>query len=199
MLPVTELPPSVATQTPRRRFTVDEVMRMVETGLIGEDEPLELLDGELLVVGPQGHDHRFVCDALGHALTLAYAPRAYVSHEKPLRCGDYSLPLPDLALLHGVPHRYATGHPLGGDVFLAIEVSVTSQALDHRKIGIYAAAGVATYWLIDVKARRVEVHDHPDPSGRYLRVQILGEEDMVDMPLLGVQWPVAKLLGPMAA
>jgi hypothetical protein len=41
-----------------RRFTVDETLRMVEAGIIGEDEPVELLDGRLVLVNPQGSNIR---------------------------------------------------------------------------------------------------------------------------------------------
>jgi hypothetical protein len=42
------------TQHRTRRFTVDEVLNMIEAGILGEDEPLELIDGELIHASPQG-------------------------------------------------------------------------------------------------------------------------------------------------
>jgi Putative restriction endonuclease len=114
---------------------------MVEAGVIGPDEPLELLEGRLVLVSPQGPPHASLVGALAEKLRAAYGAGHAVREEKPLELPD-SLPGPDVAVVHGAQLDYAARHPNAGDALLVVEVAVTSQALDHEKARIYARAGV---------------------------------------------------------
>lgn len=71
-----------------RRFTADEVLRMVETGILREDEPLELLDGELVVVSPRGPPHSSVASALDDLVRGAYVGGEF--DERALRLDAHS-------------------------------------------------------------------------------------------------------------
>src|SRR5215208_322510 len=94
-----------------RRFTRDEVLRMVEAGILGEDEPLELLDGRLVLMTPQGPEHGYSATTLRDRLQETYRGRAFVREDKPLDCGVESLPEPDLAVIPGTPRDFVTCHP----------------------------------------------------------------------------------------
>lgn len=170
----------LAAALPTRRFTVDEVLAMVRSGILAEDEPVELIDGELITVSPQGSRHRYALLLLAEALRAAYGSRAIVASQVPLDAGPTSYPEPDLLLLRPPADRYRE-RVTGADALLAVEVALTSQTLDHRKARVYAAAGVPVYWLLDLAARRLVVHSEPR-DGEYRLVRIYGEEERVGLP-----------------
>ena len=78
---------------------------------------------------------------------------------------------------------------------LVIEVARTSNQIDRRKARIYASAGVPVYWLVDLAARRVEVFAAPSERGVFEQHQVLGPDDEVELPVLGLRWPVADIVG----
>jgi len=176
-----------------RRLTADEALRMVAAGIVGEDEPVELLDGVLIEMSPQGPVHSEATANLADRLRVAYAGRARVREEKPLSAGKHSLPEPDVAVVRGQTGTYATRHPTGEDTILVVELAWTSQEEERRKAAIYAAANVPAYWLLDLKARKLELRTAPEGDS-YRTVQVLGESDSVSLPELAERWPVRNLL-----
>jgi len=176
----------------RHRFTVDEVERMVATGVLGEDAHVELLDGDLVEVSPQGPVHAALHTDLRERLAAAYAGRGHVRNQCPLRAGPIDLPEPDLAVVRGVPRDWLDQHPRGSDALLVVEVALTSQVLDQKKAGIYAAGGVAVYWLLDVEQRTLTEHGEPTPQG-FGRRRVLADSDEVALPGLSVRWRVDDL------
>lgn len=165
-----------------RRFTVDEVLRMVEVGVLGEDEPLELQDGELIVVSPQGPPHATATTLVRDVLMAAYQGVAHVREAKPLVAGATDLPEPDLAVVAGSVRDYASRHPGGSEAWLVVEVARTSLQADRAKIRTYARAGVPVYWLIDLEARRLEEYAQPSPEGPYALVRVCAGDDMLTLP-----------------
>ena len=125
--------------TPRtRRFTVDEVMRMVNVGIIRPDERLELIDGELRIVSPQGFEHADTIEALDNALAAAYGRSFQVQVQLPLERQPDALPEPDLAVRRTGRSRVAMGrHPRCDETLLVVEVAATSAAIDRRKGALY--------------------------------------------------------------
>jgi len=178
---------------PVRRFTADEAMRMVELGIVGEDEHVELLDGALVEMSPQGPEHANAIAMFSDRLRAAYAGRARVREEKPLAIGAYSLPEPDLAVVRGQAGAYARRHPSGAEAALVIEMAWSSQRDDKRKASIYAVGGVPVYWLVDLAARRLELRTNPE-NGAYQVTRILGEDDLVELPESGERWTVRDIL-----
>lgn len=186
-----------ATQNPlenTRSFTADEVARMVEVGILGEDEPLELIEGKLVLVTPQGPPHSGLTTLLLRRLLALYSESFSVRAGCPLEVGGQSLPEPDLAVAAVADSDLLTRHPRGDEAVLVIEVARTSHAMDRLKAGIYARAGVPVYWLVDVPAKRIEVHEAPQPDGRYGLVRMAFETDTVSPPGTAAHWRVCDLL-----
>jgi Uma2 family endonuclease len=183
-----------AFQLPRRQFTGDEVDRMVEAGILAEDERVELLGGDLIVIEDQGPRHLHPLSRLMGRLARCYGDAFLVQPRSPIDCGPLERPAPDLALYPDEGNRAADHLVCGDELLLAVEVAWTSQALDHRKATIYARAGVPEYWLLDVAARRLEIHRSPTPAGHYEIVTLLAETQPVTPPGLDVVWRVADLL-----
>jgi Uma2 family endonuclease len=181
----------------RRKFTVDEVMRMVSAGIIDEDDRVELIEGELYLMSPQDPPHAGTTGKLNMLLTKIYAQGFTVRVQLPLLASQHSMPEPDFAIVRGEPGQYETRHPSGADTVLVIEVTWSSERMDRRKVGIYAAAGVPVYWRLDLPRRRLEVHEVLDAQGTYTLLRVLDEGAEVALPgLPGTQASVrvAELL-----
>ena len=144
-------------------LTADDVMRMVDAGILEEDAPVELLAGVLTQVSPKSPEHGTVIARLVRWLIVADPSERYeVRTEHPLAVPDrQSLPEPDVAV---VTRSSAGGHP--PTARLVIEVAVSSLVADtHVKPVLYAAARVPEYWVVDVVERRLEVFTGPGPDG----------------------------------
>jgi Uma2 family endonuclease len=185
----------LAADVPRRRLLATEVLRMVEEGILREDEPVELIEGELVIVSPQGPLHSSRVMSLHELLSKEYAGVARLRVQMPIAAGTESLPEPDIAVVRGAPEDYRDRHPAGADVLLAVEVARTSQKLDREKALTYARAGVAAYWIVDLVTRRVEVRTAPGLGGQYADLRVLGAEETVDLPGLGRSVAVSVIVG----
>ena len=152
----------------RRRFTLDEYHRMGETGILGEDDRVELIEGEIIEMTPIGSRHSGTVGRIQHLFSMRLTTRALVWVQNPLLLVRYqSEPEPDVMLLAPRSDFYAAGHPEPPDVRLLVEVADSSLPYDRRtKFPLYARAGVPEAWLIDLDAGRLEIHRGPG-DGRY--------------------------------
>ena len=178
---------------PVHPLTVDDLAAMVDAGILGEDDRVELLDGVLVEMSPQGAGHAAAIRRLtGLLVPLASAAGLEVSPQCPLDVVDpISQPEPDLAV---VPVGDWDTYP--AKALLVIEVSVTSRAVDlGRKAAIYAAAGIPEYWVLDLADRRLAVHRAP-VEDRYTDIAVLTDEDEVTAARLPLTVAVAELLPP---
>jgi Uma2 family endonuclease len=151
---------------PIRLLTADEVVRMVEAGILGEDDSVELLEGLLTEVSPKSPEHGTVIARLVRWLVTSDPDERYeIRSEHPFAVPDRrSLPEPDVAVIE---RGGAPGHPTAA--LLVVEVAVSSLATDvHVKSPLYATAAVPEHWVVDVPGRRVLLFDHP-AAGRYRR------------------------------
>ena len=171
---------------------------MVENGIIREDEPLELLNGELTLMSPQGIAHGNLIAFLTEELRYAFDRSFGIYTGAPLQLDGRSLPEPDVAVVSAPVSSFIreARRPTGRDAVLVIEVAWSSQTWDRKKARVYARGGVPAYWLIDLAARRIEVYTQPGEDGRYQTVQILTEGDDITVPVAGFVWEVADLLPP---
>ncbi len=181
-----------------RRFTVDEYHRMGDAGILGCDERLELISGQIVVREPIGVRHASTVDRLTSLWTSRLGGRAIVRVHNPVQFPEADSELqPDILLLRPRDDFYATGHPRVADVLLLIEVADTTLRLDRRvKIPLYAAVGVSETWLCDLVAERLEAYSRPK-GGAYLATRILGRGERVAPAAFGdVVVAIDDLLGP---
>ena len=162
---------------PLRRWRRVEYEGLVERGFF-HDERFELLDGLLILQEPQGSYHATAVELVRRALERAFDARFHVRDGKPVALDASSEPEPDLAVVRGDPRRYRRRHP--SKPVLAVEVSDTSLLKDRRlKAALYARAGIAEYWILNLGARVLEVYRTPVPSPtarygfRYKSVRLL--------------------------
>ncbi len=158
------LPPSlVASASAPYRMTADEFDRIAE----GLDKKAELIDGHLVERPDMNPEHAGVTTLLrdlfgGMLKGISWHAR----EEKPVRADEYNERLPDISVVPGTPHDYFKRHPKPGIAALLIEVSWSTQAYDRgEKRDLYAAQGVPVYWIMDEKARQVEVYTQPKTDG----------------------------------
>ncbi len=150
----------------RRRFTVEEYHRMAAAGILGEDDRVELLEGEIVRMSPIGKAHAACVKRLNLWFGQRLAGRVLVSIQDPIRLGDRSEPQPDVALLKPRDDQYAKSLPTVKDVLLVIEVADTTAESDRDvKLPLYARAGIPETWLVIIPRRIVEVHRNPGPDG----------------------------------
>src|SRR3990172_5798664 len=106
-----------------RRFTVDEYHRMIASGVLGEDDRVELLEGGIVEMSPHGSDHRVAVTLVQDQLEALVPTGWHVEVQLPLGAPD-SEPEPDLAVVRGPRRRYLDHHPSGGEVALVVEVEI---------------------------------------------------------------------------
>lgn len=163
----------------RRRFTVEEYHRMALAGILGEDDRVELIEGEIVTMTPIGVRHAACVRRLNRLLSARIGDRAIVDVQNPICLSEHSEPQPDVALLRPRPDDYAHAHPRPEDVLLVVEVAETSAESDRAvKLPLYAGAGIAEVWIVDLTAETVEVHRGPSPQG-YEAVQRVGPKQTV--------------------
>lgn len=163
----------------RRRFTVDEYERMAEAGILGKDDRVELVEGEIVEMAPIGPPHGGSVNRLTHRFTSLLRDRVIVSMQNPVRLGTFSEPQPDLTLLRPRPDFYEKSHPEPDDVLLLVEVASSTVSYDRSiKLPLYAKWGVVQVWLVNLDVSVIEVYRwHED--GTYGEPEIVRDTDRV--------------------
>src|SRR5262245_16532280 len=192
-----------------RRWTRAEYDRLIEAGFFQPGDPIELLGGQLIVAEPQGSYHFASIQAVEEALRAAFGPGWSVRTQGPVALDDESEPEPDVAGVPGSFRDYMATHP--SRPVLVVEVSESSLALDrHHKGSLYARAGFADYWIVNLVDRVLEVHRDPtqDPGTpfgwQYRSVETLERAAVVSplalpsahidvVDLLPSAWPVFRV------
>ena len=139
----------------RHKLTVEEYYRMAEVGVLAHDARVELIEGEVIDMAPIGSKHYSAVARLHRMLQLAWADKAMVVAQSPLRLSKRSEPEPDIVVLKPRDDFYASALPTGPDSLLVVEVSDTTLAYDVRiKAPLYARHGVPEYWVFDLSGQR---------------------------------------------
>jgi Uma2 family endonuclease len=152
------------------RLTVDQYDRMVEQGVLGEDDPVELLGGILVRKMPKKPGHVIATDDLRKQLERILPAGWHLRKDDPVRIPDYDEPEPDLAVVRGHSRTYGKRHPEPGDIALLVEVAETTLAKDRgEKMSAYSRAGVPVYWIVNLTRRAgvVEVYTRPTRTRGY--------------------------------
>lgn len=180
----------------RWRFTLDQYHRMGETGILHEDDRVELIEGEIVEMTPIGPRHAWCVALLVQRLTLALGFRAVVWPQNPVDVLPDSEPQPDIVLLRPDSATYGTRHPEPADALLLIEVSDSSLRYDRRvKLPLYARAGVPEVWIVDLEGETIEVYLDP-AAGAYRRSAVRRRgERLAPAAFPDVELTVDEILG----
>jgi len=149
----------------RHLFSTDDYHRMGEAGILGPDDRVELIEGEIIRMAPIGGPHIGIVNSLNVLFARQLFGRAVVSVQNPVILPPYSEPQSDLALLKWEMFKQPRV-PGAADVLLVVEVAQSSLAYDRDiKVGVYARHGIPETWLIDVASRTTHVFRKPTAGG----------------------------------
>jgi Uma2 family endonuclease len=186
----------MAAQVTRWQFTADAYERMVETGILGKHDRVELIDGEVIAMSPIGPPHAGIVNRLNAILSRQLAGAAVVSVQNPIRLNDYSEPQPDLAILRPRDDFYAHAHPTPADILLLIEVADSSLEYDSsEKMPRYAQESIPEVWLIDVEKQLVTQYAHPLITGYRHQITLARGQIVVAQAVPGLEVAIDAICG----
>jgi Uma2 family endonuclease len=178
----------------QRRLSVGDYHRMIEAGILGEDDHVELLEGVMVQMTPQGPRHAQLIQRLCDP-TFAQVPRDHIVRcQLPLTIGDESEPEPDVSVVRRADTQSDTSHPTTA----ALVFEVSGESLQHDRLtksAVYASAAIPEYVIVNVEQRCLEVHTDPDPASRRSRtlVTLAGDLSFESSAVPGFGFRVASL------
>jgi Uma2 family endonuclease len=188
---------SMAAEPIRRLFTTDEYHAMAESGILSEDDRVELIEGEIWQMSPIKERHFAGVTRLDYLFKggLGVAA-ATVATQNPVYFDERSEPQPDVLVLRFRTDFYAERLPIPSDVFLLVEVSDTTVDYDRRvKVPFYGSHDIPEAWLVDLNRSILEVYRGPSPQG-YREVLTLRRGDQISpLAFPDLQLPVDAILG----
>jgi len=145
-----------------RRWTRQEYEQLGELGVLGPEEHVELIGGEIVQVPPQQTRHATGVYLAQVALSAVFRAGFLVRVQLPLALGQYSEPEPDVAVVAGRPRDFVVDHPTSA--LLVVEIAEATLSFDRNtKASLYAAAGIPEYWIVNLVHRQLEMHREPGP------------------------------------
>jgi Uma2 family endonuclease len=139
------------------KWTIEEYHRLVETGLL-DDKRVELLEGIIVDMAPEGMPHAVYCSESIKYLRTLLGDRAEVREAHPITLPNNSEPEPDIAIVSAPIRQYLTHHPYPADIFWLIEYADSTLRKDlNEKKRVYASAGIQEYWVVNLQASELVV------------------------------------------
>ncbi len=177
------------------RLSVDQYHTMIESGILPDDSPVELIEGILLEKMSKNPPHVFVTEEFRAALASLLPVGWCVRAQDPITLGD-SEPEPDIVVARGTSRDYAGRNPGPHEIAVIVEVPGSTLARDRGiKQRVYARARIPVYVIVDVNSRRVEVRTDP-ANEAYRTLVVLSTNDVIPVTLDGAHIgtiPVATL------
>jgi hypothetical protein len=172
------------------RFTVERYHQMIAEGILNEYDDVELIEGVIRSKMSKGDEHETVIELLTPVLIRTLPSAVCLRCQCALVLSD-SEPEPDFAIC---THARSRGgkNPGPADTFVVVEVADSTLAFDRGDKGsMYAAAGIAIYWIVNVVDRQIEVYTDPvSPPGsapHYRTRTIYTPNDQVPLVVAGTQ------------
>ncbi|MDQ5826273.1 MAG: Uma2 family endonuclease [Chloroflexota bacterium] len=183
-------------QVERILFTSEQYEKMIEAGILGEGDNVELLKGEIVKMAPIGLRHAGCVARLTSIFTSNLGGSVILWPQNPIRLADDTEPEPDIALLRPKGDFYSNSRPEPQDVLLLVEVADTSLEKDRTvKVPMYAEAGIGLLWIVNLNEDVVEVYAAPG-NGRYTEMSRVVRGETILLPLAGgISVTVDEILG----
>jgi Uma2 family endonuclease len=183
--------PPIASARPaeptRRRWTADELEKLVASGIIHEEERVELIDGEILTMAAKGRRHEIVRNELMMNWARRLPLEIKLAEEPAFRLQAYNEPEPDILVFSSSQY---VPDVRGDTALLVVEVSYTTLSFDLKiKAPLYATYGVQEYWVVDARTLTTTVHRAPGPTG-YADVREYAQTELITplaVPALAVR------------
>ncbi|MBE9143167.1 Uma2 family endonuclease [Planktothrix mougeotii] len=175
------------------KWKLDDYHRIVEMGLL-DDRPVELLYGEIVQMSPEGEPHAYFSSEAGDYLSRLLGNRALVRQAKPITLPNDSEPEADIVIVQRLGREYLSHHPYPENIFWVIEYSQSSLEKDSTvKYRLYAEAGIAEYWLVNLGRRELIIYRDPR-DGEYGSKITLTEGEVTPLAFAEIQIPVEALI-----
>jgi Uma2 family endonuclease len=159
------------------RFTVKDYYRMLEAGILTEDDRVELIRGQIRTMSPKGIKHSASNDRANRYLTRLLGDRALIRIQNPIHLDDHSEPEPDVVLAMPTEDEYDYHHPGPEEILMLLEVAESSLVYDREeKSLLYAQAGIKQYCILNLRDRELEDYRNPGQDG-YRSKQTYTAED----------------------
>jgi Uma2 family endonuclease len=185
---------------PIYRLSVAQYHAMIQTGILTDDDPVELIRGWLVLKMPKHPPHRVCTRKVRRNLERVLPPGWYAEAQEPVTLTD-SEPEPDVSVAREELSEDVTRNPEAADVSLVVEVSDSTLARDRgSKKQLYAEARIPVYWIVNLEDGQIEVYTDPSgpaPQPDYGNQRTFGPTDEVPVVIAGqevARIPVRHLL-----
>lgn len=175
------------------RWTIERYHHAVDAGVF-VDEAVELLNGELVLMSPEGVSHSSSSDEAAEYLRDRLQGRAKVREAKPITLPNDSEPEPDIAIVQLPVEIYRSHHPYVENIYWVIEYADSSLSKDtETKRRIYAIAGICEYWIVNLRTRALLVYRDPI-NGNYQSQQTFTDGEIYSIAFPDIAISVQRLL-----
>lgn len=166
MSAVLETPQLVSIIPGRRRFTVEDYYRMLEAGILHEDDHVELIRGEIRTMSPKGPRHSSSNTRANRYFSNLLGDKVIIRLQDPIHLDDFSEPEPDVVLAALADDEYDYHHPTPKEIYLVLEIADSSLDYDRdEKSQLYAQAGIQQYCILNLRERELEDYRQPKRNG----------------------------------
>ncbi len=163
----------------RKTFTSDEVHQMMEIGILPEESGWELINGEIIHRMTIGSRHAGVLKRISSTIFALLGGKFVIGVQDPIKISQQNEPEPDISIMKMREDFYIENHPQPTDVLLVIEVSDSTLKFDRNtKKRIYAMAGIAEYWLVNLEGNTLEVYIKPK-GDNYFEMKVYERGDAI--------------------
>jgi Uma2 family endonuclease len=139
------------------KWSLDDYHQMIGSGLL-DNRSLELINGEIIEMSPEGIAHSFDCRGTAKYLRSLLGERAEISEAHPITLPNNSEPEPDIAIVRNPDTLYQSRHPFPEDIFWLIEIANTTLVKDLGvKRDLSALAGIPEYWVMNLQTLELVV------------------------------------------
>ena len=162
-----------------RLFSREEYYRLGELGILTPEERTELIYGRIITrMSPMGRPHSVCVIKMSDALEAAFGVGYAVEQQMAIQLANGLEPQPDVMVLPGLSDDYADA-PSPEDIRLLVEISDSTLRYDRgTKARMYAAEGIPDYWLVNLRARTLEVRRQPE-NGEYQSLTVYSEGETI--------------------
>jgi Uma2 family endonuclease len=174
------------------KWTIEDYHRMIEAGIL-DNRRVELLNGVIVDMAPEGTPHTYFSDRLANQLRSVLAGRAQIREGRPITLPNNSEPEPDIAVVQPLDAVYLDHHPYPENIFWLIEYSDSSLAKDlETKSKVYAEVGISEYWVVNLRDKQLTVFRDPE-NGMYQQQSTLTSGTISPLAFANIVLSVQKL------
>ncbi|WP_427157582.1 Uma2 family endonuclease [Aliinostoc sp. HNIBRCY26] len=176
------------------KWTIERYHRAIEAGIF-DDQPIELLHGDLILMPPEREPHAYYNSEAADYLRTLFGEQVKIRDAKPITLPNDSEPAPDIAIVKPLGEIYLEHHPYPEDIYWVIEFSQATLSKDlNEKKQIYAEAGILEYWVVNLRTFQLQVFRNLQ-NGQYTTEIILTTGTISPLAFPDVLIQVQRLIG----